>query len=149
MTANDLLSELRRRGIELVAAGDRLRYRPKDAVTPELREAILAHKAEIMRLLGDREPAFGSPDAAAAKLETLGPCQGPRFHPGCLFDYASGPRARPVLRCVAHPACPREVIMSWDGLLAEMFSTEKLVGAARRDGEKEWLARGGTRKASP
>ena len=53
MAVRDLLAELRRRGIELAVAGERLRYRPKDAVTPELRAAMVGCKADLLQLLAD------------------------------------------------------------------------------------------------
>ena len=66
----------------------------------------------------------------------------PKYSPGCLYDYTAGSRVRSVLRCVAHRSCPREVVLWRTGLLAEMFTLEKLVGAARADGEREWRALG-------
>jgi hypothetical protein len=49
--ANRLLHELHRRGVELVANGDRLRYSPKSAVTVELHDQIVRHKPELLALL--------------------------------------------------------------------------------------------------
>lgn len=49
--AAQLVAELRARGVELVAAGDRLRYRPVDAVTPNEIEVMRAFKPEILRIL--------------------------------------------------------------------------------------------------
>lgn len=46
-----LLHELKSRGLELQPAGDRLRYRPIEAMTPELAEQVKARKAEILALL--------------------------------------------------------------------------------------------------
>lgn len=51
--AADLLAELTGLGIELVAHADRLRYRPRSAVTPELVERLRSHKAELLAILGD------------------------------------------------------------------------------------------------
>jgi len=51
VTARDLLAELQARGVELVAAGDKLRYRPRSAVEPGLIRVMREHKAEIMALL--------------------------------------------------------------------------------------------------
>ena len=51
MTATELLDSLRQRGIELATAGDRLRYRPASAVTPELADAMKRHKAELLKLV--------------------------------------------------------------------------------------------------
>ena len=51
MKPHELLAELRARGIQLEPAGDKLRFTPADAVTPELREAIRQHKAALLSLL--------------------------------------------------------------------------------------------------
>lgn len=59
MTATQLLADLSWHGIELVAHGDRLRYRPRLAVTPDLAERLRTHKPELLAIL--RPPAV--PDA--------------------------------------------------------------------------------------
>jgi hypothetical protein len=46
-----LLVELTRRGIELQARGDRLRYRPRSAMTPALAKCVEAHKPDLLALL--------------------------------------------------------------------------------------------------
>jgi hypothetical protein len=46
-----LLADLRSRGIELVVAGDRIRYRPKAALTPELARRVLALKPALLDAL--------------------------------------------------------------------------------------------------
>ena len=52
MKAGTLLDDLRRRGIEVWADGDRLRYRgPKGVVTPTLRAELAAQKADILEFL--------------------------------------------------------------------------------------------------
>ncbi|MEW6212388.1 MAG: hypothetical protein AB1631_28945 [Acidobacteriota bacterium] len=51
MTATELLTNLQQKGIRLEARGDRLRYAPASAVTPELREVLAAHKAQLLALL--------------------------------------------------------------------------------------------------
>jgi hypothetical protein len=67
MTAIDLITELRSRGITLEAHGDRLRYRPAEAVTPELRAALVAHKSKLLSLLElvhfslEKRPELGVP----------------------------------------------------------------------------------------
>ncbi len=48
MSGIALLDDLRRRGIELRAQGDRLLYRPQGAVPHELRERLRASKNEIL-----------------------------------------------------------------------------------------------------
>jgi hypothetical protein len=51
MGAPEVLAELSRRGVEIAADGDRLRFRPQSAVTPDLRAALIEHKADLLRLL--------------------------------------------------------------------------------------------------
>jgi hypothetical protein len=58
-----LLVELTRRGVELQAHGDRLRFRPVSAVTDDLRDRFTRHKADILRVLAQppvvpTRPAF-------------------------------------------------------------------------------------------
>ena len=50
-TAADLLAELTRRGIEMVAQGDRLRYRPKSAMTLDLADRLKRHKPDLLAIL--------------------------------------------------------------------------------------------------
>jgi len=50
-TAAALLAELTRHGIELKAWGNRLRYRPRSAMTPDLAARVKAHKPELLKLL--------------------------------------------------------------------------------------------------
>ena len=51
MTATEILSELARRGVDLEVHGDRLRFRPKEAVTPALLEVLREHKAALLARL--------------------------------------------------------------------------------------------------
>ncbi len=53
-TATDLLSELTGMGVNLEAHGDKLRYRPIDAVSPRLLERMKANKPELLALLADK-----------------------------------------------------------------------------------------------
>ncbi len=53
--AVELLTELRRRGLTIVAEEGRLRIAPKAALTPALREVLIAHKSEILPLLQEKE----------------------------------------------------------------------------------------------
>lgn len=46
-----LLIELTRRGIELQAHADRLRFRPRSAMTPELVKCVKAHKLALLTVL--------------------------------------------------------------------------------------------------
>jgi hypothetical protein len=56
MTAGVLLDALRERGVVVEVAGDRLRYRPRDAVPPELRAQLVAHKPGLLALLAEEPP---------------------------------------------------------------------------------------------
>ncbi len=60
MGPSEVLAELTRRGVEVAVYGDRLRFRPQGAVTPDLRAALIEHKTELIRLLGphDEEVAW-------------------------------------------------------------------------------------------
>ena len=53
MTAHELLSQLRAKGVELkTSGGDRLVIdAPKGTVTEDLRAALSAHKAELLQIL--------------------------------------------------------------------------------------------------
>jgi hypothetical protein len=55
LSARTLLEELRERGVELVADGEQLLYRPRNIVTPGLATAIKEHKADIIRILREDE----------------------------------------------------------------------------------------------
>jgi len=58
-----LLAELTARGIELRALGDRLRFRPRKAMTPDLFARVASHKLELLTLLTiTKTPAGGSAD---------------------------------------------------------------------------------------
>ncbi len=59
MGPTELLAELTRRGVEIAVEGGRLRFRPQDAVTPDLRAALVEHKADVLDLLGDDEREVG------------------------------------------------------------------------------------------
>ena len=63
-----LLVELARRGVELRAAGDRLRYRPRSAMTPDLADRLAAHRADLLAVLAaadDRADRCPASDTAA------------------------------------------------------------------------------------
>lgn len=67
-TVVDLLDRLRARGVELVAAGDRLRFRPADALTADELEALRRHKAEVLALLTAPAGVSASAPGAPAVL---------------------------------------------------------------------------------
>ena len=49
--AANLLAELCLRGIEVLAEGDRLRYRPRSKMTPELTERVRRHKGDLIAII--------------------------------------------------------------------------------------------------
>ena len=51
MTPVQLVEKVRRHGVELVAAGNRIRYRSRAALPSRLRAELLACKAEVIHLL--------------------------------------------------------------------------------------------------
>ena len=65
MSAADLKTDLDRLGIRIEAHGDRLRYSPRSAVTPDLAARMKAHKGELLAILRrDTEaPTIDLPDA--------------------------------------------------------------------------------------
>lgn len=71
MTATELLGELHRRGIEVVAVRDKLRFRPRKAVSLDLLAALATHKAEIIAAL------------TGGKTTGFGKCPGPEKCAGC------------------------------------------------------------------
>ena len=69
MTARNLLSELREKGVEVKTSGDdRLVIdAPKGAITPELRSALAANKVELLEILKSEQqpPASVAPKPVA------------------------------------------------------------------------------------
>ena len=68
MTAQNLLSQLREKGVELKTSdGDRLVIdAPKGTITDELRDALKTHKSELLQILksenAPKPPAVASPE---------------------------------------------------------------------------------------
>ncbi len=73
MTAAELLSELRRRGVSFTRHGDRLRYCPADRVTEAEVAALRAEKPELLRLLADTANPATAPGSAEEFTATLAP----------------------------------------------------------------------------
>ncbi len=67
MNVTSLLDELHSLGVTLEARGDQLRFRPVNAVPPELVEHLRANKEEVLARL-ERHPVA---DGAPATLEAL------------------------------------------------------------------------------
>lgn len=68
MSVAELLSDLGRLGIQLEADGERLRYHPRSALTPDLLGQLKAHKGELLTLLRDASDfdSASAPDAEPA-----------------------------------------------------------------------------------
>lgn len=66
MSVARLMTDLTRLGIRIEAHGDRLRYSPRSAMTPDLADRLKAHKAELLSILrgGDESPKVDLTDAA-------------------------------------------------------------------------------------
>ncbi len=90
MNASALLSELRRRDIQLRAEGSELRCSaPPGALTPELRERLREHKADLLALLASAQ-ALASQQRAIVPLQRNGtrmPVFGVAGHNGDVFCY--------------------------------------------------------------
>src|SRR3954469_14625727 len=66
MGPTELLTELTRRGVEVAVDGDRItRFRLQAAVTPDLRAALIEHKADLIRLLDPMD------DEVAWRIEAM------------------------------------------------------------------------------
>ena len=94
MTAMAILEAASQRGILLEARGGELRYRaPRGSLTPELRETLRQHKAEILAVLQSEQPGGG-----------MGLCPGPEKCKGCysvgVIDgrerYIHPPKGKPI-----------------------------------------------------
>ena len=68
----EVLAELTRRGVEVAVDGDRLRFRPQGAVTPDLRAALIQHKADVIRLLVLRDEVAWRIEAMRPQVPTSG-----------------------------------------------------------------------------
>ena len=90
MSASALLSELRRRDIELRAEGSELRCNaPAGALTPELREQLRRHKADLLALLASAQALVGQA-RAVVPLQPHGrraPVFGVAGHNGDVFCF--------------------------------------------------------------
>ena len=62
VNATDLITDLARLGIRIEVHGDRLRYSPRSAVTPDLADRMKDHKGELLAILRR------DPDAPAIDL---------------------------------------------------------------------------------
>ena len=74
MTAEELIRELRGRGVELAVEGDRVRYRPKNAVPAELQPILTRYKSELLALLSSTDPEVAwRADRMRSQVPVTGP----------------------------------------------------------------------------
>ena len=74
MTAEELIRELRGRGVELTVEGDRVRYRPKNAVPAELQLILTRHKHQLLALLSSTDPEVAwRADRMRSQVPVTGP----------------------------------------------------------------------------
>src|SRR2546423_6286723 len=88
MTATDCIERLTTSGIQLWLDGDRLRYSaPRGALTRELREAVAANRAEIIRQMRDGPAGIVIPEPLAT-FNAVEKC----FNGGCpgLLEFKQG-----------------------------------------------------------
>jgi hypothetical protein len=102
-SAQDLLAELQALGIEMVASGDRLFWRPRDAVSPTMRKMIKKHKAALIALL-----------SGLTGLINPAPDRGGSLTPSIEID---SPDTRPVW--ILHPSGYPEKVFTPDRIPPE------------------------------
>ncbi len=73
MTANELLQDLHRQGVEFQVDGERLRYRPLAKVSPEFRAEIHRHRDQLLRLIHPEAYAALARSELAARCRAAWP----------------------------------------------------------------------------
>ena len=82
MNTPELLSDLDRLGIRLKADGERLRYYPRSALTPDLLGRLKAHKADLLALLQATSAPDQAPATSTSWRDRSGSCPGTRGSKG-------------------------------------------------------------------
>ena len=121
MNAAELLAELTRLDIRLVAHGDRLRYCPRSAVTPHLAALLKAHKAEVLEILLAVERTRQSVMALTVD-ETWEPVDGQQLDRDASPDWEMRPDA--AGRMGWEPADLHEEDRTWAGDYREIDPPE-------------------------
>ncbi len=123
MTAQDLLSQLREKGVVLKTSdGDRLVIdAPKGTITDELRDALKAHKSELLQILKS-ENAPKPPAIAAPKTE-------PQVADKPAITVSSVSQTE---KQVATPTEPTKVAAPAPQTEAEIAESSRNVGARRK-----------------
>ena len=84
MIATQLITDLAQRGIRLEAHGDRLRYSPRSAMTPDLAQRMKTNKGELLAIL--RSPAIDLTNADAVWQAALDLLQGKPLFPTDVME---------------------------------------------------------------
>ncbi len=72
-SAAHLMADLHPRGIDVQVTGDTIRYRPRDAVTPDLMQRLQTHKVELLAMsIIQNALDLGNDDLAEALAEAWG-----------------------------------------------------------------------------
>jgi hypothetical protein len=133
--AATLIQDLRAHGVELQADGDRLRFRPASAVTPDLRERLAAMKPDVLaaleRLDLRRELADiiresrrgGDPNRAADALEQF-------RERASIMQFDAGLDRHEAERCALADVLPglRRVSVEADPMPGESAEPDPLAG---------------------
>lgn len=137
MTAHELLSELRAKGVEVSASGDgRLVIdAPKGTITEDLRNSLAAHKAELLEILNKPEVVESSPAKTLVAELPLVATAIPEAPAVRVIPEASAAPPLPEDRAVA--ASVAEEITQLEGELMRLRTEEE---ARRAEVEAERLA---------
>lgn len=118
MSPTELRILVAQRGIEVWRVGDKLRYRPKELLTPDLAALLQEHKPQLLAKLAD-SVRIGASAAAAGdeKKEPAAPSSVRQQPPQENWPSAGWPDAE-TISIDEVPLCPRcDVIDHWrDGL---------------------------------
>jgi hypothetical protein len=140
--AEALLRELQALGVEIVADGERLRWRPRHAVSPAMRELLIQHKEAILaQLTGPTGPAEGGRPTAPMPE----PCAGPP---------SRAPQEDPRPVWVLYPGGYSDIVYTFDQIPPEATYWCRQGDAnwqplPARNAEEEARQCGGTPKPAP
>jgi hypothetical protein len=88
MSAAQLLHDLKQMGVHLEVAGERLRYSPKAALTPEVLERLRRYKFELLAILREQteRPTVNLDDPNAVWQAALNELEGDKLFPAELLQ---------------------------------------------------------------